>query len=353
MAALIVSHEALIVSPEALINPEIVVSQKGLNALFRGYTQQLRAVLINTGSEISDAVFTFLSFKYINPAHVTIKTVVKNEPLMLGSGKSGTIYAGTFYNGDDVAIKKLVFSHRTDEDASVQMIVELSVMAALNSPYIVSFHGFYRENNEISLIMEHMTGGDLFKFFDDSYSVKPDVNTVYTILLHVARGIHYLHSQTPPIVHRDLKLENILLDASGNAKLTDFGASTFYLDDYRITTNIQTVGTRPYTCPYDKQMTPALDIYAFGVVCLMMLSTLIIQDDDDATIIITMFEAYNIPGLFAFLYTKLPYADNVHLKSLMLHIHNCLNPEALKRPSASKMVDAAVKLTESTRYATH
>lgn len=304
-------------------NPYLV-ALKGLNDTFcpqcvNPLAKDLRNKLKKARIEcenVSDAVFAFLVDKQRVP--IIGDTV-------LGEGKFGKVYEGTL--GDqEVAIKRI------SNNTSIQTLVELSIMAKLSSPYIVAFKGFHVDSN-MNIIMESMTGGDLFDFFNTSLTQKPHMNTVLKILCDTARAIKCLHKQTPPIVHRDIKIENILLDAEGNAKLTDFGTATFYLDDgNRITRSVNKAGTEQYLPPRDAEVSPALDMYAFGVVCVMMLATLKAMSNEEFTAFEKYYDSKDTISL-------LGMVKNVGCSvELISSIEKCLNPDAARRPRASDMV---------------
>ena len=245
------------------------VSRKGLNDTFcpqcvNPLAKELRKEFKLLGIEcenVSDAVFAFLVDKYKLP-------VASSKPIKIGQGNFGEVY-----QAGDQAIKRITRGYKSEPDIGYD-----SIQLLLDSPYIVKFQGFYIDAEQtLNIIMEHMKGKDLFDFFEHSFDEKPSLHTVLTVLLDVAKGVHFLHSQSPPIVHRDLKIENVLLDAAGHAKITDFGTINFYLDaDNRITTRVNKVGTPQYLPPRDAEVSPALDMYAFGVICVMMLATLVV-----------------------------------------------------------------------------
>ena len=140
-------------------------------------------------------------------------------------------------------------------------------MSGLDHPNVVGFVGVHygRDKNDISLIMER-----LYSDLADFVETKPDTNltTRICILYDVSKGLRYLHSLTPPLIHRDLTAPNILLTEDLTAKIGDLGMSRF-IEQERLTHFLTNIPGNPKYMPpecYDEYpiYTTKLDIFSFG-----------------------------------------------------------------------------------------
>ncbi|KAG6586677.1 TKL protein kinase [Phytophthora cinnamomi] len=141
--------------------------------------------------------------------------------------------------------------------------------ASMNHPHIVSFIGVAWDSlSDLCVLLEFMDGGDLRtlldKYLASNHAVGIDIEKA-TIALHVCHGLTYLHSLASPVLHRDLKSRNILLNRAMEAKLSDFGISREQTD-FTMTAG---VGTSLWMAPevmlgekYDQKA----DMFSFGVV---------------------------------------------------------------------------------------
>ena len=119
----------------------------------------------------------------------------------------------------------------------------------------------------LCIVSEFVTKGSLFKFLHRTESFNPSMELKLRMALDVARGVHYLHTCKPPIIHGDLKSPNLLLDRNYVVKVCDFGLSRV-----KIAAKLSVVsdmGTPEWTAPEVLQSNPsseASDVYSFGVV---------------------------------------------------------------------------------------
>ncbi|EIW51177.1 Pkinase-domain-containing protein, partial [Trametes versicolor FP-101664 SS1] len=150
--------------------------------------------------------------------------VSKDDPKALyskirkvGQGASGHVYvAKTHATGKKVAIKEMDLSNQPRKELIVN---EILVMKESQHPNIVNFLDAYLiRNNELWVVMEYMEGGALTDIIENNTLEEDQISS---ICLETCKGLGHLHSQS--IIHRDIKSDNVLLDAQGHVKITDFG----------------------------------------------------------------------------------------------------------------------------------
>ncbi|KAE9036419.1 hypothetical protein PR003_g7127 [Phytophthora rubi] len=186
----------------------------------------------------------------------------------ISCGAFNEVYRGQ-YERKRVAIKMLLPEMRLDAKRVNEFIREAKRTATMTHPHVVSFIGVaWNAPSDVCVVMEYMDGGDLRSLLSDYEATRHPVgfdNEKATIALHVCRALAYMHTQSTPMIHRDLKSRNILLNRAMEAKLTDFGISREKLDE-KMTAG---VGTSLWVAPevlmgnfYDEKA----DIFSFGVV---------------------------------------------------------------------------------------
>ena len=153
---------------------------------------------------------------------------------------------------------------------------ECQLLARIRHPNIVQFLGvFFREGEEIPiLVMEYLPTN--LKASINERGTLPQ-KTSYSILHDVALALCYLHSQTPPIIHRDLSANNILLTENMKAKISDLGmAKIVHLNPLQVSRMTETPGTPIYMPPEVMVANPtydtSIDEFSYGVLMIHVLT---------------------------------------------------------------------------------
>ncbi|KAK3043906.1 hypothetical protein RJ639_000605 [Escallonia herrerae] len=200
--------------------------------------------------------------------------------LIIGDGSFGLVYKAKLANGVTVAVKKL------GDDAFQgfrEFRAEMETLGKIRHRNIVKILGYYATGLDRVLIYEFIEKGSLDQWLYDTSSDNNDVavwlplpwKTRVNIVKGVAAGLCYMHNLVTPIIHRDIKASNILLDLNFEAHIADFGLAR-RIDGTQSHVSTQVAGTMGYMPPeYIHGATMATmmgDIYSFGVLMLEIIT---------------------------------------------------------------------------------
>ncbi|KAK4725791.1 hypothetical protein R3W88_030708 [Solanum pinnatisectum] len=245
----------------------------------------------------------------------------------IGEGSCGTVYHGLWY-GSDVAVKVFTKQEYSDE-VIYSFKQEISLMKRLRHPNILLFMGAVTSPQRLCIVTEFLPRGSLFRLLQRNAS-KLEWRRRIHMALDVARGMNYLHHLTPPIVHRDLKSSNLLVDKNWTVKVGDFGLSRLKHETYLATRTGK--GTPQWMAPEVLRNEPSdekSDVYSFGVI-LWELATEKIPWDNLNTM--------QVIGAVGFMNQRLDIPKDVH-PQLASIIESCWLSEPQSRPSFQELME--------------
>jgi serine/threonine-protein kinase CTR1 len=184
----------------------------------------------------------------------------------IGKGSFGTVHHAD-WRGSDVAVKILVEQDFHTEHFQ-EFLREVAIMKRLHHPNIVLFMGAVTQPPNLSIVTEYLSRGSLYNLLQmPSARVILEERRRLNMAYDVAKGMNYLHQLRPPIVHRDLKSPNLLVDATYTVKVCDFGLSRLKANTFL--SSKTAAGTPEWMAPEvlrNEQSDEKSDVYSFGVI---------------------------------------------------------------------------------------
>ncbi|KAL0784923.1 hypothetical protein Bca101_001168 [Brassica carinata] len=180
--------------------------------------------------------------------------MTNNFQRVVGKGGFGVVYHGTLNGYEQVAVKVL---SQSSTQGYKQFRAEVDLLMRVHHANLVNLVGYCSEGDHLALIYEFVPNGDLRQHLS---------------AVEAALGLEYLHSGCiPPMIHRDVKTTNILLDEQFKAKLADFGLSRSFPVGGESHVSTKVAGTPGYLDPEyyrTSRLTEKSDVYSFGIVLL-------------------------------------------------------------------------------------
>ncbi|XP_065207747.1 serine/threonine-protein kinase grp-like isoform X2 [Planococcus citri] len=190
----------------------------------------------------------------------------------LGEGSYGEVKLLTNRNtGSAVAMKTIDLAKHPNVVKAVRK--EIIIHKDLSHPNIIGYYGQRQNDTSVYIFLEYASGGELFDRIEPDVGMLP--GEAQKFFQQLLSGVEYLHSRG--IAHRDLKPENLLLDDSGNLKISDFGMATYFRLDGRERLLENRCGTLPYAAPevllncYAYAAEP-VDIWSCGIILVALLA---------------------------------------------------------------------------------
>ncbi|PON70512.1 Mitogen-activated protein kinase kinase kinase [Trema orientale] len=272
----------------------------------------------------------------------------------LGKGSHGSVYRAVLDDGKLVAAVKKTklpsnsassFHHHGGGNCTTPAENEIEILSRVQHPRLVNLLGFCTDDKERKLIVvEYMPNGSLYDLLH-SASRPPGWTRRVRFGLQVAKAVYALHASNPPVIHRDIKSSNVLIDQDRNARLGDFGlALRGHVEDVRVkcTPPAGTLGYLDpgYLAPGD--LTAKSDVFSFGILLLEIISG---RNAIDVNYSPPSIVDWAVPAVKRGDYAEIcdrrigPPADPAVIRHLAVLAARCVRSTAEKRPSMAEVVE--------------
>ncbi|THG22659.1 receptor-like protein kinase HSL1 [Camellia sinensis] len=303
--------------------------------------------------EIDRSKWTLMSFHKLGFSEYEILNCL-DEDNVIGSGFSGKVYKAILSNGETIAVKKLWGRSKMEDSGDIEkgwiqddgFEAEVETLGKIRHKNIVKLWCCCVTGNCKLLVYEYMPNGSLGDLLHSKKSGLLDWPMRFKIAMDAAEGLSYLHHGcVPPIVHRDVKSNNILLDEDFRARIADFGVAKA-LDAIGMGTQTMSAiaGSCGYIAPeyaYTLRVNEKSDIYSFGVVILELVTGRLPVDPE-----------FGEKDMIKWVCTTLDQKDVDHVldpkldscfKEEMSNVLNigliCTSPLPINRPSMRRVVN--------------
>uniref|UniRef100_A0A3B3BWE9 Si:dkey-16p21.7 n=1 Tax=Oryzias melastigma TaxID=30732 RepID=A0A3B3BWE9_ORYME len=196
----------------------------------------------------------------------------------LGKGQTGLVKLGVHcITGQKVAIK-IVNREKLSESVLTKVEREIAILKLIEHPHVLKLHDVYENNKYLYLVLEHVSGGELFDYLVKKGRLTP--KEARKFFRQIISALDFCHSHS--ICHRDLKPENLLLDEKNNIRIADFGMASLQVGDSLLETSC---GSPHYACPEvirgEKYDGRRADVWSCGVILFALLVGALPFDHDN------------------------------------------------------------------------
>lgn len=273
-----------------------------------------------------------------------------SERREIGNGGYGKVFKGKLSTGQLVAIKR---AKQGSLQGALEFKTEIELLSRVHHKNVVNLVGFCYDKGEQMLIYEYVRNGSLRETLSGRSGIWLNWPRRLNVAVDAARGLAYLHELAdPPIIHRDIKSDNILLDDQLNGKVADFGLSIpLSADRDHVTTQVK--GTMGYLDPeyYMTQiLTEKSDVYGFGVVMLELVTGKL-PIEQNMYIVREVKEALKETGNIYYLVDRAISADTMTgVKEFVDLAMCCVEDTGDKRPSMSEVVKEIENIIQASDF---
>ncbi|KAL5990310.1 hypothetical protein ACLOJK_011208 [Asimina triloba] len=262
------THKIIIITVASIVGALILlfIYCTGIYFLWGGRSESR-----NTEANNENLFTVWSSEGIISYEDVTTATEGFDDKYCIGVGGCGRVYIAALPNGQVVAVKKLHQLEGNNHTAQRSFQNEIQALTHIRHRNIIKFYGFCSDSRCSFLVYEHMERGSLASVLSSKEgAIELDWQKRMKVVKGVAHALSYMHhDQIPPIVHRDLSSNNVLLTSELEACVSDFGTARLLKPDPSTWSAL--AGTYGYIAPelaYTARVTEKCDVYSFGVLTL-------------------------------------------------------------------------------------
>ncbi|XP_039159394.1 putative leucine-rich repeat receptor-like serine/threonine-protein kinase At2g19230 [Eucalyptus grandis] len=248
----------------------VVASVSGFLVILFG---TLALVWLSKRKQIAESSKRTLRLKNRPFKYREVSRITGNFGQVIGEGGFGKVYLGTQDNGTVVAVKML---SESSKQGYKEFQAEAQLLMIVHHGNLVSLLGYCNDPKHMALIYEYMANGNLRQHLLEDHLKVLTWSKRLQIAVDVAQGLDYLHNGCkPPIIHRDLKTTNILLNEDFQAKIADFGLSRVFATENDFYVSTCPAGTPGYLDPEFQSsgnLNKKSDVYSFGIVLFELIT---------------------------------------------------------------------------------
>lgn len=274
-----------------------------------------------------------------------------NQNNLIGQGGFGLVYKGLLLDGTIVAIKRRISSPSQD------FVNEVQYLSRIRHRHLVSLLGYCQENDQQMLVYDYLPNGSVCNHLYDSDGNslgKLDFRTRLSIAVGAAKGLQQLHALTPPLVHKDFKTSNVLVDEDFVAKVTDFGLSRLLSGIYGAGPSSPVDGFLDPEFNASRRLHEKSDVYSFGVFLLELISgreviSLTFPGPEQHLVLWahSLKEANNLAALIDSTLNQTFTEDA--MKEFLDLIFQCVEPLGERRPTMNEVTNELDRILEKER----
>ncbi|XP_047233518.1 serine/threonine-protein kinase BRSK1 isoform X2 [Girardinichthys multiradiatus] len=196
----------------------------------------------------------------------------------LGKGQTGLVKLGIHCITSQKVAIKIVNREKLSESVLMKVEREIAILKLIEHPHVLKLHDVYENNKYLYLVLEHVSGGELFDYLVKKGRLTP--KEARKFFRQIISALDFCHSHS--ICHRDLKPENLLLDEKNNIRIADFGMASLQVGDSLLETSC---GSPHYACPEvirgEKYDGRRADVWSCGVILFALLVGALPFDHDN------------------------------------------------------------------------